>query len=103
MNAATPASDLRVAIVTGASRGIGRAIALRLARDGFAVVVNYAGNAVQADATVTDIHNAGGTAVAVQGDVSAPEDVARLFATTQEPYGRIDAVVTPTRTLTAQA
>jgi 3-oxoacyl-[acyl-carrier protein] reductase len=93
MNAATPTSDLRVAIVTGASRGIGRAIALRLAKDGFAVVVNFAGNAAQADATVTDIHDAGGTALAVQGDVSAPDDVARLFATTQETYGRIDVVV----------
>jgi 3-oxoacyl-[acyl-carrier protein] reductase len=93
MNATTPASDLRVAIVTGASRGIGRAIAHRLATDGLAVVVNYAGNAAQADATVAEIRNSGGTAISVQGDVSAPEDVARLFTTTQQAYGRVDVVV----------
>lgn len=92
MNAAT-SPDSRVAVVTGASRGIGRAIALRLASDGFTVVVNYAGNASQADATVADIRNRGGSAIAAQGDVGDPDDVARLFAEAQQTYGRIDVVV----------
>ena len=67
------------AIVTGASGGIGRAVARRLARDGFAVVVNYAGNASKADETVAQIVASGGRASAIQGDVASAPDVERLF------------------------
>ncbi|WP_186196551.1 SDR family oxidoreductase [Burkholderia gladioli] len=87
------ASPIRAAIVTGGSRGIGRAIATRLAADGFAVVVNYAGNAVAAQETVGAIVEAGGTAIAVQGDVASEADVARLFDTTVERFGSVDVVV----------
>ncbi|MBU9320327.1 SDR family oxidoreductase [Burkholderia gladioli] len=87
------ASPTRAAIVTGGSRGIGRAIATRLAADGFAVVVNYAGNAAAAQETVGAIVEAGGTAVAVQGDVASEVDVARLFDTTVERFGSVDVVV----------
>jgi 3-oxoacyl-[acyl-carrier protein] reductase len=86
-------STQHVAIVTGASRGIGREIAFRLAADGLAVVVNYAGNTAKAEETVAAIEANGGRAVAVQGDVSDPQDVERLFQTTQESFGRIDVVV----------
>ena len=84
---------IKTAIVTGGSRGIGQAISLRLAADGFAVVVNYAGNAVKAQETVSAIQANGGKAIAVQGDVSKAEDVAQLFATAKEVFGRIDVVV----------
>src|SRR5438105_6745513 len=66
------------AIVTGASRGIGRAAALRLARDGFAVVVNFAGNRGKAAEVVKEITGAGGRAIAVQADVADPAGVARV-------------------------
>ena len=75
----------RSSVVTGASRGIGRAIALRLARDGAAVVVNYAGNAAAAAEVVSEIEQAGGRALAVQADVSKAADVTRLFA--ESPTG----------------
>ncbi|MHC1712704.1 MAG: SDR family oxidoreductase [Solidesulfovibrio sp.] len=87
------ASSLKTVIVTGASRGIGRAIAKRLAQDGFGVVVNYAANAAQADAVAQAIAAAGGRAIAVQGDVADPADMARLFTTAQEQLGEIFAVV----------
>jgi 3-oxoacyl-[acyl-carrier protein] reductase len=83
----------KTAIVTGASRGIGKAVAKRLARDGFAVVVNYASNAKEADATVADIQSAGGQAVAVKADVGNAVDVEHLFEETMKAFGTIDVVV----------
>lgn len=83
----------KTAIVTGGSRGIGQAIAMRLAKDGFAVVINYAGNAAKAEETVAAIEAVGGKAVAMQGDVSNPVDIACLFTATKETFGRIDVVV----------
>lgn len=70
----------KVAIVTGASRGIGRACAIGLAEDGFDVVVNYVGNKAAADEVVAAINALGRQAVAVQGDVASEEDVAKIFA-----------------------
>lgn len=83
----------KVAIVTGGSRGIGKAIALRLARDGFAVAIGYAGNQGRADNTVDEVKALGGRAIAVKGNVAEPGDVHALFSVAQETFGRIDAVV----------
>jgi 3-oxoacyl-[acyl-carrier protein] reductase len=81
------------AIVTGASRGIGRAVATRLARDGFAVAVNYAGNTTKAEEVVAEIKAAGGQAIAVQGDVANAADVDRLFKEAVDTFGGINVVV----------
>lgn len=83
----------KVALVTGASRGIGAAIATRLAHDGLAVVVNYAGNAVAAEECVAKIRQAGGEAIAVRADVSDPADVAALFDTAEKTFGGVDVLV----------
>src|SRR5262249_43259794 len=83
----------KTAIVTGASRGIGRAIANRLAKDGFAVVVNYAGNAAKAEETVKEIQSTGATAVAIRADVADAAAVSQLFTQTLTHFGQIDVVV----------
>lgn len=83
----------KAAIVTGASRGIGKGIALRLADDGFAVAVNYVGNQAQAEAVVAEIETRGGSAVAIQSDIASPDGIERLFSVAQQTFGRLDAVV----------
>jgi 3-oxoacyl-[acyl-carrier protein] reductase len=83
----------KVAIVTGASRGIGRGIAERLARDGARVVVNYTRSADEAKKVVAGIEANGGKAVAVQADVSKVADVRRLFREAEKAFGRLDILV----------
>jgi 3-oxoacyl-[acyl-carrier protein] reductase len=89
----TQTSNGRVAIVTGGSRGIGRETAERLSKDGFAIVVNYAGNEQEADAAVKTITDAGGRATAVQADVADDEAVMRLFDLAEREFGGVDVVV----------
>jgi len=86
-------STKRVAIVTGASRGIGAAIARRLASDGLAVVVNYAGSADIAGKLVEEIEAAGGRAIPVQADVGDPAAVKRLFDAAEAAFGGVDVLV----------
>ena len=86
-------SQAKIAIVTGASRGIGAAIARRLARDGFTVVINYAGRASEAEQLAGEIEKAGGHAITAQADVSDPAAVARLFDAAEAAFGRIDVLV----------
>ena len=83
----------RVAIVTGGSRGIGRQSAERLASDGFAVVINYAGNQAAADEAVASITDKGGQAIAVRGDVAEIADMEAVFDAAESAYGGVDAVV----------
>lgn len=83
----------RVAVVTGGSGGIGGAVARRLAADGTAVVVHYAGSAAKAEAIVESITAAGGTAVAHSGDIAEPAEMAELFDAAEARFGGIDVVV----------
>jgi len=83
----------KVAVVTGASKGIGAAVAEHLAAEGASVVVNYASSKTGADAVVGKITSKGGKAIAVQGDVSKPGDIARIFRETKAAYGTLDILV----------
>ena len=83
----------KVAVVTGASKGIGASIAEHLAAEGASVVVNYASSKAGADKVVNAITAKGGKAVAVQADVSSEADIKRLFAETKKAYGKLDILV----------
>ena len=83
----------KVAVVTGASKGIGAGIARQLAAEGAAVVVNYGSSKTGADKVVGEITGAGGKAVAVQGDMTKKTDIEKLFAETKKAFGRLDILV----------
>jgi 3-oxoacyl-[acyl-carrier protein] reductase len=83
----------KVALVTGASKGIGASIAKALASEGASVVVNYASSKDGAERVVADIEKNGGKAIAVQGDVARSSDVQRIFAETKQAFGKIDVLV----------
>ncbi len=89
----SPKLSGKIAIVTGASRGIGRALALRLGHDGAAMAINYVNNAAGAEEVKAEIKTAGGDAIALQADVSKPADIQRLFDQAIEHFGRFDILV----------
>jgi 3-oxoacyl-[acyl-carrier protein] reductase len=93
MNAHTKRLDGKVAVVTGASKGIGAGIAKHLAAEGAAVVVNYASSKQDADRVVDEIAKRGGRAIAVQADVSKKAEIERLFAETRKAFGKLDILV----------
>jgi len=98
-----PSLNGKVAIVTGASKGIGRAIAERLAKDGALVIVNYGKSADKAKSVVSGIESTGGNAVAIQADVSRVADVRRLVKETVQRFGRLDILVNNAAMFTSKA
>ena len=86
-------SNPKIAIVTGASRGIGAAVAQRLARDGFALAVNYASSPAQAESLVAELKAAGGKAIAVKADVASAHEVRAMFDAVEAQLGKVDVLV----------
>ncbi|HTJ79848.1 MAG TPA: glucose 1-dehydrogenase [Rariglobus sp.] len=93
MSSSTQKLAGKIALVTGASKGIGASIAKHLAAAGASVVVNYASSKAGADKVVAEITAAGGKAIAIQGDVAQPVDITRLLAETKAAYGKLDILV----------
>jgi 3-oxoacyl-[acyl-carrier protein] reductase len=83
----------RVALITGGSRGIGAAVARRLARDGFITVINYSGDAASAEALAREIEKAGGRSLTAKADVSDAKDVRRMFESAEAAFGGIDVLI----------
>ena len=92
----------KVAIVTGVSKGIGRAIAMRLAHDGAAVVVNYAHSKEKAESVVKVIESNGGKAIAIQADISQPDEVKHLFDSAEKHLGALNILVNNAGTIVSK-